>query len=180
MHLILGGRLFPVAQLFTTVSAGVFLIPFHFIISADSRCFYRFLCVYGRRKPAALFSAFPFGLWSCFGPPALARFDLAFFVSGWSSIIVSFDLFSVSSDFRQHSTLYVCSLGCFRRFFTFFLKSFSVFLALFLLHFKQNSVPTFVICGFVLDFHWGSPPVFGFWYSVFGVSGFPFALLLGF
>lgn len=54
-----------------------------------------------------------------------------------------------------------------------------LFLALFLLHFKQNSVPTFVICGFVLDFHWGLR-FFGFWFSVYGVSGFPFALLLGF
>jgi len=68
------------------------------------------------------FSAFPFRFW---------LLPLCFC---WCSIIVSFDLFSVSSDFRQHSTLY----GCFRLVFL-LLLFFTFFWALFLLHFKQNA-----------------------------------------
>jgi len=80
-----------------------------------------------RRMLALLFSIFYF-------PFSIFRFSVSILALPlcfcWCSIMVSFDLFSVSSDFRQHSTLY----GCFRP-----VLVFHIFLALFLLHFKQNS-----------------------------------------
>lgn len=94
---------FITARLFTTVSAGVFG-PFYFIISADSRRFIGFFFAFipgAAEAGSDIFRLSFTSIWLCFCG---------------CSIIVSFDLFSVSSDFRQHSTLYVC----FRPFFTFF------------------------------------------------------------
>jgi len=90
-----------------------------------------------RRMLALLFSIFYF-------PFSIFRFSFSILALPlcfcWCSIMVSFDLFSVSSDFRQHSTLY----GCFR-----LVLVFHIFFGAFLVAFQAKlPVQTFVICGF--------------------------------
>lgn len=126
------------ARHFTTVSAGDF--PFCSILFYFISLFLQILaafigfCVLAADAGIAvfyfLFSIFRFSF-------SILALPLCFC---WCSIMVSFDLFSVSSDFRQHSTLY----GCFR-----LVLVFHIFFGAFLVAFQAKlPVQTFVICGF--------------------------------